>query len=204
MKQFTYLLFACLLLCTVSGCEEFPLQRDADYEGKPIDNNLYMTTWDFINQRQDIFALMREAILYSEIDTMLYHSTNEKNTFLLLNTKAMTAALTTLGVSSINQAPKTVWKTLLLYHIVYGEYHAYGKLPFEPINVITMRRDDLGIMTMKLQGKSSGNSTEAKYYARVQVNDRAGSSEVCSAVTSNLMTTNGVVHVFDNYCVYKK
>jgi hypothetical protein len=57
---------------------------------------------------------------------------------------------------------------------------------------------------MSLQGRSSNNSTDRNVYARVQVNDRAGSSSIRSAIRSNLMTTNGVVHIFNNYSVYVK
>ncbi|MDR0418779.1 MAG: hypothetical protein LBH34_01025, partial [Prevotellaceae bacterium] len=122
MKKKSLLLYVVALLAIFSSCEKMPLQRHAEYDGKPIDNNLYMTAWEYVNAEADTFALMKEAILHSGIDTMLYHSTEEKNTFLLLNQVAMRRLLNSYSVASVNLIPKDDLAKVLLYHIVYGEY----------------------------------------------------------------------------------
>ncbi|MDE6046549.1 MAG: hypothetical protein K2G10_04555, partial [Alistipes sp.] len=82
-----------------------------------------------------------------------------------------------------------------------GEYTTYGFLPVEPIFVLTLRRGEQGPMTM-LARKNPWMADAGK----VVVNDTGsnGSSPMRLAVSSNILATNGAVHVFDNYCYYKK
>ena len=53
-------------------------------------------------------------------------------------------------------------------------------------------------MTLRLNNKNS-----IEQYSRLIINDMAGNSTPVTAITSNILTTNGVVHVVDTQIVYK-
>ena len=92
-------------------------------------------------------------------------------------------------------------RNLLRYHIVDGFYSGYGELPVEAIFVLTLRRGEEGLMTM-LTRKNPWMADAGA----IIVNDTGtnGNSPMRKAISSNIMPTNGVVHVFDSYCYYKK
>ncbi len=190
---------AVLLGITLTGC--MPLQDSYDYKPANIDNNVYMDTWDFIESRQDIFSQLSRAITHSEIDPEIYRQTDRRYTYLLLTNTAFggaTGLLATYGASSVEQMDKAVMRDILLYHTVNGYYHGLGTLSFDAVNVITLWDSPDAIMTMKLNNRNS-----LEQYSRLVVNDLAGSSTAVTATVSNILTTNGAVHVFDKPLIYK-
>lgn len=90
---------------------------------------------------------------------------------------------------------------MLLYHIVDGEYSSYGQLQVEAMFVLTMLPGEKGLMTMSVWknpwqaavGKILVNETVAMVN-RLNAN----------AKTSNILPTNGVIHIFEKYCYYQK
>ena len=103
--------------------------------------------------------------------------------------------------SSLTECPVESVRNLLRYHIVDGFYSGYGELPVEAIFVLTLRRGEEGLMTM-LTRKNPWMADAGA----IIVNDTGtnGNSPMRKAISSNIMPTNGVVHVFDSYCYYKK
>ena len=103
--------------------------------------------------------------------------------------------------SAITECPKEDVQNLLRYHIVDGFYSTYGELPVEAIYVLTLRRGEEGLMTM-LARKNPWMADAGS----VIVNDTGtnGNSPMRQAVSSNIMPTNGVIHVFNSYCYYKR
>ncbi|MDR2628102.1 MAG: hypothetical protein LBC40_08740, partial [Dysgonamonadaceae bacterium] len=89
-------------------------------------------------------------------------------------------------------------RNILLYHTINGYYHGLGTLSFDAINVITLWNHPNAIMTLKLN-----NSPSIESYSRLVINDTAGSSTAVTAETSNIFTTNGVVHIVNKQIIYK-
>jgi len=192
-----YILTLAIILCALSGCE---VQDSYDYEPANIDNNVYMTTWEYINQRQDVFSSLKQTIEHCGLEDM-YKQTDKKYTYLLWRDDAFTRSG---GIFSKYSSDGTVAgldveavSNALLYHTVNGYYHALGTLSFDPLNVITLWKSQEALMTLNLS-----NSNDINYYSRIYINDNLGSSVRVVAVTSNLLTTNGVIHVLDREAVY--
>lgn len=196
-----------LLTALISGC--YGIQESYDYEPANANSYLEMTAWEFIEQRQDTFSLLKRAIEHVDASfpgfKNLYQQTDKKYTYLLLNEIAIrwksTGVYGYLGINSIEDADPAKLRDVLLYHIVDGYYHSLspdGLLTFDPINVKTLLDNEKGIMTMKIS-----NVAQRLEYSRLKINENAGSSTVFTAVTSNLITTNGVIHVFSQHLFYK-
>ncbi|GAB6007616.1 fasciclin domain-containing protein [Dysgonomonas reticulitermitis] len=147
IKKYIRITLAVAIISLIfSSCEIFGLKvqesYDYDYNAGQYDNHINMTVWEFINSRQDLFLLMKEAIEYADMQDMY----NEANaTYILLADKAFnstTAAdlsyfqthklIDNTGVAyapiSMTQYPKNVVKEFLLYHIVKGKY-TWSNLP---------------------------------------------------------------------------
>lgn len=139
---------------TFTSCELLGLNfQDSykyDYEAGMPDNNLNMSTYDFIVSRPDIFSILKDAIDYAGIE-MEFKRSNV--TYLLPANKAFNSETADdksyfqthqlsyfdeeLGVevsyapNSMTAYPKETVKEFLLYHIVKGKY-TFTNLPAEP------------------------------------------------------------------------
>lgn len=199
-------IFLLSLMTLMIGCLD--IQDSYDYEPSNANPYLEMTTWEFIVQRQDTFSILKSAIEY--VDTAypgfknLYTQTDKKYTYLLLNDAGFTATggvFKNSGVTSVQAMNPEKLRDILLYHIVEGAYHSLnteGSLNFEPINVITLLKSQNAVMTMCISNANSRTD-----YSRLKINQNLGSSTVVTAATSNLMPTNGVIHVFSQQIIYK-
>jgi uncharacterized surface protein with fasciclin (FAS1) repeats len=190
---------ALLCLAALPGC--LGLQEDYEYEPDNIDNHLYMTAWEFIESRPDIFSQLKRAIAHSGIDRSVYMQAEKKYTWLLLNNSAFAGAgglLANNGAADVEDMDRETLRNILLYHTVDGYYHGLGTLSFDAIHVITLWRDPMAIMTLKLS-----NSPDIEAYSRLVVNDTAGSSATVTAETSNLLASNGAVHIVNKQIIYK-
>lgn len=202
MKNITFLLSVFVL----TACLD--IQGSYDYEPSNANAYLGMTAWEFIEQRQDTFSLLKKAIEYVDTTSYpgiknLYQQTDRKYTFLFLNNAGFTSSrgvLTNAGVDSISQMDPAVLKDILLYHIVDGFYHSLdkeGALNFDPVYVITLFRSQDALMTMKISNENSRTD-----FSRLKVNENLGSGSTYTAVTSNLIATNGSIHVFSQQIIY--
>lgn len=205
MKAIKYIIFALLATIMVS-C--YDLQESYDYQPSYVNPYIEMTAWEFIEHRQDTFSILKEAIEFVDATSPgfkdLYTQTDRKYTYLFLNNGGFTrtnGVFPNAGVSSVSEMDPLKLKDILLYHIVDGYYHSHsveGSLNFDPINVITLLKSQDAVMTMKLNDRTSRES-----YSRLVINDNAGSSTAVSAATSNLLATNGAIHVFSQQLIYK-
>ncbi|NLO70362.1 MAG: hypothetical protein GX102_05355 [Porphyromonadaceae bacterium] len=190
-----------LLTLMLTGCG-LELQKDFDYVSSVLDPHIDMTAWEYVKSRPDMFSIYCDAVEYAEIKDY-FTQKDKKYTFLALSDVAMKTYMQDRfpGATKIEECDKETVKRMLLYHIVDGEYSAYGNLMVEPMFVLTLIRGEEGLMTM-LTRKNPWQADAGK----VVVNDTGsnGSSPMRLAVTSNIMPTNGVIHVFDSYCYYKK
>lgn len=202
MNVIKYKVFlSALLLMLMSSCG-LDLQTDYDYRPSVDDPHIQMTVWEYMSKNQDDFSIFQEAITYVGLEDY-YRQSACKYTFLLLNNAAMRAYMGDVfpGVQSISECDSVIVKKMLLYHIVDGEYSSYGQLDVEPRYVITMLSGEEGLMTMSVW-KNPWQTAVGK----VLVN-QTGSNEKSpqrNAKTSNIMATNGVIHIFENYCYFRK
>ncbi|MDE5624097.1 MAG: fasciclin domain-containing protein [Alistipes sp.] len=189
-----------LALVVSAGCSDMKLQTDADYDASVLDPRVDMTAWEWIETRPDLFSKFMAAVEMAGMKEY-YTQTGHPYTFLVLTDTAMNNFIGSQNVSSLEECSAESVRNLLLYHIVDGVYSSYGDLPVEPIFVLTLRRGEQGLMTM-LTRKNPWMADAGK----IVVNDTGsnGSSPMRLAVSSNIIPTNGVVHVFENYCYYKK
>lgn len=205
MKQIVKYLAIIYLLIGVSGC--YPIQESYDYKPVQADPYVNMTAWEFIESRQDVFSLLKEAIEYVDESfpeigiSKIYQQTEHKYTFCFLNDKGMEDVMKNNGnVTSVTDIDPAVLRDILLYHIIDGYYHSLdvsGSLNFDPIYVVTLWKSPKAIMTLKINDKES--NTE---YSRLYANYGAGASTARLAVTSNIIANNGVIHVFNNQLIY--
>lgn len=184
----------------VAGCNDMKLQTDADYDASVLDPHIDMTAWEYFETRPDIFSDLMTAIELADLKEY-YTQTEREYTFLALTNTAVRSFVSAQNCTSLEECPADKVRDLLLYHIVDGRYSAYDELPVEPIFVLTLLRGEQGLMTM-LTRKNPWMDDAGK----VVVNNTGsnGNSPMRLAVSSNIMPTNGVVHVFDSYCYYKK
>jgi len=199
------LLSVCTLL-TFSGCKKLALQKSYDYEGTALDPHVDMTAWAYMQSRPDVFSLMKEAVDYAGMSSY-YDQKDAKYTYLFINNTGMNAFLVKYNTIAIQGIDVEKVKKMLMYHIIEGEYHAYNKkLPVEPIYVKTMLSGEDGLMTIKVN-KSAASSVGAPITnGNILVNMKGSnfSSTSISSVTSNILPTNGAIHVFTGVATYKR
>ena len=106
-----------------------------------------------------------------------------------------------IDAASITDCDKEKVANMLLYHIVDGEYSSYGQLQVEPMFVLTMLKGENGLMTMSVW-KNPWQAAVGKIL--VNQTGSNGKSPQRQAKTSNILPTNGVIHIFENYCKYSK
>lgn len=196
-----------ILTLSLWGCLD--IQGSYDYKPSVIDPNLGMSAWEFIELRTDTFSILKQAI--EHVDQAypgfkdLYTQDQRKYTYLFLDDAGFTGTGGVFrnvggGITSVDEMNPAVLRNILLYHIVDGFYHSHnreGSLHFDPIHVITLLRSQDAIMTMKISNENSRVN-----FSRLIVNDTAGSSTPVMAATSNLIATNGAIHVFSRQIVY--
>lgn len=192
--------FACVVaLFTLLGCN-LDLQTDYEYEASVADPHVYVTAWEYLEQNSDEFSVLMSAIEYTGLKDY-YTQTEVKYTFLCLNNTGMQAYLEGVfpGETDITNCDVETVRNMLLYHIVDGEYSSYGQLSVEPMFVLTMLSGEQGLMTMSVW-KNPWQAAVGK----ILINGSNGNSPQRKVKTSNIMPTNGVIHILENYCYYKK
>jgi len=190
-------LFLLIINSILISCEMLPLYTNPEYNGKALDINQNMTCWEFIESRPDLLSNMKTAIEICDLKD-LYSQTSKKYTYLLLTNAAINEA--ELVDASTSEVKKNDLKNILLYHIIRGNYHAYGTLGYDVVFVVTLWEDPNAIMSLKLGTSKTDYNIQDALFAM----ELCGNSVVRRARTSNLIMTNGPAHVFDNKLQYVK
>ena len=194
MKPIIKKLSLLLAVALTAACGDMKLQTDADYDHSVLDPHIPMTAWEYFETRTDIFSEFMAAVEYAGMKEY-YTQTGREYTFLALTNTAVKAFVSTYpDKSKITDCPKEDVQNLLRYHIIDGFYSGYGELPVEAIFVLTLRRGEEGLMTM-LTRKNPWMADAGA----IIVNDTGTNGN-----SPNIMPTNGVIHVFDSYCYYRK
>lgn len=194
-------LFFCWTILALTSCD-LSLQKDYEYEPSVADPSVKVTAWEYFQDNKDKFSELIAAIEYTGIKDY-YTQTADKYTFLALNNVAMLAYRENEfpGTTSITDCNKEKMTNMLLYHIIDGEYSSYGQLQVEPMFVLTMLKGENGLMTMNVW-KNPWQAAVGKII--VNQTGSNGKSPQRQAKTSNILPTNGVIHIFENYCKYSK
>lgn len=201
------IIFSILMFCLLTigtSC----LQKDYDYEGEPLNPNINMTAWEFMQSRPDIFSRMIEAVEYAEMRDF-YTQTDRKYTYLFLNNTAMENFLAKYGAGDFIGVDVEKVRKLLLYHIIVGEYHAYNKkLPIEPIYVKTLLEGEDGLLTIMVEKSAQATAVFQDQIVNGNVIINQSNSNYASqrinSVTTNILANNGPIHVYRNYAFFKR
>ena len=199
MKTILKITFVLLLGYNLMGC--MPLQDNYEYEPVNASPYIYMTAWEFINARQDVYSSLKEAIEYVETaypgTQALYSQTEHKYTYMFMTNDAFKSLLWRHSLSTIQEMDVELLHNILLYHIVDGCYHslsAEGNLGFDNIYVVTLLRSQDAVMSIKLDNRAGRGS-----YSRLVVNDDSSNN---TAVSSNIVATNGIINSFNKPLIY--
>ena len=137
-----------------------------------------------------------------------YSQTDSCLTYLFLNNDAIANFRNAHAqVDKIYYCDKEQVRRLLLYHIVVGEYHSLNmKLPVQPIYVKTLLDGEWGLMTLKVNKSSSNSIGSPIANGNIVANETSSNfrSKRISSVTSNIMPVNGVIHIFNDYSMFRK
>lgn len=192
-----------LLFC---ACSDFALQTDYHYTSCPLDPHVDMNAWEYMKSREDLSEMV-EAVEYTGMQDY-YTQTERTITYLFLNNDAIMQFKTAHAqVDKIYYCDRDEVTRLLLYHMVVGEYHSLNqKLPVEPIYVKTLLEGEWGLMTLKVNKSSSNSIGYPIANGNIVANEKGSifNSRRISSVTSNVMPTNGVIHIFNDYAMYRK
>ncbi len=196
----------------VVSCNGFGMQKDYKYESTPLDPHIDMTTWEFITDGylKDSLSIFKSAIEYAGLEDM-YQQTEKVCTYLLINNTGMKNFIKSKGfdpdLASITDIDVELVTRLLQYHVISGEYHAYNmKLPVEPIYVKNNLEGEWGLMTIKVNKSSQNSIGHPISNGNIVVNETGSNfrSKRISSVTSNIMPTNGYVHIFNDFSRFSK
>ena len=202
------ILFVMSLSVMMVSCEDLPLQKSVEYKGEAIDPNLNMTTWEFLSSRSD-FSLFKELIDSAGM-RVYYEQTDVKYTFLLVQNIKMEKFLTkyTNGIAGM---PLDKREMFVRYHIIDGEYSGLdSQIPTNYIFVTTLLKGEGGLMTLKMYKNPSllyvdyANDNMIMLSGSILVNPYStnGTSTQRPAITSNIKSTNGIIHVLKDYAYY--
>lgn len=205
MKNIRIIALAAIAVLFAS-CEGFKLQSDYKYHSEPLDTHVGVNAWDFMQSREDLSEMV-EAVEYTGMQDY-YTQTDRTITYLFLNNTAMANFRNTHSqIEKISFWDKDEVSRLLLYHMVVGEYHSLDrKLPVQPIYVKTLLDGEWGLMTLKVNKSSSNSIGYPIANGNIVANEKGSifNSRQSSSVSSNIMPTNGVIHIMNDYAMYRK
>ncbi|MBP5558544.1 MAG: fasciclin domain-containing protein [Bacteroidales bacterium] len=204
MKRLLFGAIALLMMCT--ACKDFRLQTDYKYESSPLDPHIGINAWEFMQTRDDLTEMV-EAVEYTGM-VDYYTQADRTITYLFLNNTAMLAFRNNHAqVDKVSYCDKEEVTRLLLYHMIVGEYHSLNqKLPVEPIYVKTLLEGEWGLMTLKVNKSSTNSIGYPIANGNIVANEKGSNfnSRRSSSIASNIMPTNGVIHIMNDYAMFRK
>ena len=208
MKTIKILLLLAMGSVAITGCELFGLevQEDYHYKQKVLDPHINMTVNEFLHSDVDSqLDSMISAINYAGLQDEF---TKPGRTFFFLHNNAIFRRTTAGAVDAncyfgkfrVNNQPATKWKDypveqvrdFLLYHIVEGQY-SFDNLTPDNTEVTTLLATPKGTMFLRVI-----NDRDSK----VTINNFFGSQRTTTVRTSNILATDGTVHILGDYAEY--
>jgi len=190
LKHYHIIIGIGFILFSVTSCNLFglPLQEDYVYNANIPDPNLHTTVMEFIESRKDKnMTLMYDAIQYLGIADE-YEKDNR--TFILMSNTCFIKFLDQYKVTSVEDMDKTELKNLLFGQIGIGLYNSYN-LTTTPVEIETVNP----LVVFYLNLRPASISDPDKY--SIRINNVPQSSKYTSISTSNLVATNGYIHIID-------
>ncbi len=194
------------VMAVLASCSKFRMQTDYHYESAPLDPHVGINAWQYMQSREDLSEMV-EAVQFAGMEDY-YTQKSRTITYLFLNNTAILAFRNNHAqVDKISYCDKDEVTRLLLYHMIVGEYHSLDqKLPVQPIYVKTLLDGEWGLMTLKVNKSSSNSIGYPIANGNIVANEKGSNfnSRRSSSVTTNIMPTNGVIHIMNDYAMYRK
>ena len=204
MKKYLLNIYILLLIVvSLSSCDLAGLkfQENEDYDYHVLDPKINMTALEFLNlpRTDTVFRMMQKGIEYAGLAD---EYSKPDRTFLFLTNSAILRydANGTVnkdcffGKFKVNGVPAKKWedypvetvRDLFLYHIINGVY-SYDNL--SPDNTITtsLRPTDSEVYILVVNSRDS----------KIRINDFPNAKKPVQVRSSNIQTTNGVIHALD-------
>jgi uncharacterized surface protein with fasciclin (FAS1) repeats len=179
--------------CTLLG---LPLQEEYPYEYTSKDPNIYMTAYQFVEGRQSLDM----AKMYQAINLTGLKEEYEKpdRTFLILNDNAFASYITAKKLGDLANSNIDALRNYLLSNIVKGKFTSLD-LTTVPMDMDILVKNDT--LKLFLNRVPVGPSTANKY--QLHINNFPGTARFITVRTSNILPTNGVIHVVNDYPEYR-
>ncbi|MCM1501335.1 MAG: hypothetical protein NC115_01550 [Bacteroidales bacterium] len=208
MKTLFRIIYVSCMVSVLVACDGFGLQKNYKYRSKPLDPHVGMNALEYIQSREDL-SQMAKAIAYCSMEE-LYTQEQDYFTYLCINNEGMDNFVKSKGFevgADITEVEVDAVSKMLQYHIVVGEYHAYGmKLPVEPVYVKNHLEGEWGLMTIKVNKSSQNSIGHPISNGNIVINEAGSnfSSKRISSVASNIMPVNGAIHIFNDFARFSK
>ncbi len=164
------------------SCE---IQENFEYVQGPDNSKLSVDALTFISENESL-SLLKEAIIKAGMES--YYNGSKEYTFIAPNNQAFTAYLKDNGYASINDIPLPILKNMLKYHILNGTVN---------FNDPALSASNKPIAYNTENGQTMFLSHSSTYVGIIN----EGTNSQWQIRTSNLVPTNGVMHV-TNFITY--
>ncbi|VBB48563.1 conserved exported hypothetical protein [uncultured Paludibacter sp.] len=169
-----------VVLGTFTKCE---IQDDFKYQSSPTNANLGKTCWGFIQERTDIMSMMQDAINRAQMQS--YYSEDKGYTYILPRNNAWTKYLKSKSYTAISDIPVAELQNILKYHLVKAKVNFSDPVLITSNNPIAYDTESGSIMYL---------SHNTNFQGLINQNTKKS----WTIITSNLVPTNGVIHVVDD------
>jgi uncharacterized surface protein with fasciclin (FAS1) repeats len=187
MKNITIIIRNSLKLCTLAivlgtltQCE---VQDNFEYQPSPANSALGKNCGEFIQNRTDILSMMQEAISIAGMQS--YYAENNGYTYILPRNNAWAKYLKTNSYTSISDIPVATLQNILKYHLVKAMVNFSDPALITSNNPIAYDTESGTIMYL---------SHNTNFQGLINQNTKKS----WTIITSNLVPTNGVIHVVDD------
>ena len=171
-----YFLLIGILIVLVTGCE---IQENFEYKKSGITGDLSVNAWEFI-QANDSLVLLEAAIARVGLESS--YTTMEAKTFIAPTNSAFQQYLTSNSYASLEDVPIPILRNTLKYHIVNDVVLFTDPELADSNNPIAYDTENGQIMFLSHNTNYQGLINE-------------GTSNQWTIATSNLVPTNGAMHV---------
>lgn len=165
-----------LLGFLLTNCEKQPNYK---YQYDNPGGKLNVSAWQFISQT-DSFSLMKQAVTITGLEN--YYSGTDTLTFIIPRNSAWRAWLKAKNYLDIASVPVDTLKNVIKYHIVKAKVLFSDPALLLRNNPIAYDTESGQVMYLSHNGDFQGLINE-------------GTRKVFTIITSNLQSTNGVIHV---------
>lgn len=169
-----------ITLGTFTQCE---IQDSFEYQPSPDNSTLGVTCWQFIQDRSDIMSMMQEAVTRAGMES--YYSGNNGYTYILPRNNAWTKYLKANSYTTISDIPVVELQNVLKYHLVKAMVNFSDPALIISNNPIAYNTE-------------SGTTMYLSHNTNFQGLINQNTKKSWTIITSNLVPTNGIIHVVDD------